>query len=260
MDSSTHKIYHIHGFDSRQHLEHYFSDNPDMVFEDDFLKFPIENLTKAFKPGHIRGDVLIDLSISSMIHHLYAPSEFFKHIIILKVRDRCILELKRWLNTRTGAFEWGHATKIHVDLEGKSIELQDKEAKVREAAQHVAKCDLDKENIMDPVVLPPADCIISAWLLDVISKDKDEYIRYLRKISQLLKPGGHLILVGVLYMTFYTVGKDKLHALKYDEDFARKALIGEGFIIDICVSKKATGISPLVDHKAVLFISAHKEK
>ncbi|XP_056399915.1 nicotinamide N-methyltransferase-like [Hyla sarda] len=212
------------------------------------------------KHGHIRGDVLIDLSVGSLIHHLYAPSEFFNHIIILKVRDRCILELKRWLNTRTGAFEWGHATKIHVDLEGKSIELQDKEGKVREAAQHVAKCNLDKENIIDPVILPPADCIISAWLLDPICKDKDDYIRYIRKFSQLLKPGGHLMLVGCLGTTYFTVGKDKFHALTYDEDFVRKALIGEGFIIDICVSKKATGISPLVDHKGVLFISAHKEK
>ncbi|XP_056397743.1 indolethylamine N-methyltransferase-like [Hyla sarda] len=260
MDSGSRKLYHKHGFDSRQFLELYFSDKPDMVFEEDFLIFPIENFVKAFRPGHIRGDVLLDLSLGSLVHHLYAPSEFFKHIIILKVRDRCILELKRWLNTRTGAFEWGHATKIHVDLEGKSIELQDKEGKVREAAQHVAKCDLNKENIMDPVILPPADCIISVALLDAISKDKDDYIRYLRKISQLLKPGGHLMLVGVLDETYFTVGKDKFHALTYDEDFARKTLVAEGFIIDICVSKKATGISPLVDHKAVLFISAHKEK
>ncbi|XP_056397744.1 indolethylamine N-methyltransferase-like [Hyla sarda] len=260
MDSGSYKIYHIHGFDSRQHLEHYFSDKPDMVFEGDLLKFPIENLTKAFKPGHLRGDVMIDLSPGSMIHHLYAPSEFFKHIIVLKVRDRCILELKKWLNTRTGAFEWGHATKIHVDLEGKSTQLQDKEAKVREAAQHVAKCDLEKENIMDPVILPPADCIISAWLLDNICKDKDDYIRYIRKFSGLLKPGGHLMLVGALGMTYYTVGKDKFHAFTYDEDFARKALVGEGFIIDTFVSRKVTGTSPLVDLKAILFISAHKEK
>ncbi|XP_056397747.1 indolethylamine N-methyltransferase-like [Hyla sarda] len=244
----------------REHLELYLSNKPDVVFEEDFLIFPMENLTKIFMPGHIRGDVMIDLSIGSMIHHLYAPSEFFKHIIVLKVQDRCILELKRWLNTRTGAFEWGHATKIHVDIEGKSTELQDKEGKVREAAQHVAKCDLDKENIMDPIVLPPADCITSAWLLDVICKDQDDYRRYLRKFSQLLKPGGHLILIGCLGMTYYIIGKDKFHGFSYDEDFARKALVGEGFVIDICVCKKATGISPLIDHKAVIFISAHKEK
>ncbi|XP_069804272.1 indolethylamine N-methyltransferase-like [Dendropsophus ebraccatus] len=260
MASCTRKLYHVHGFDPRQHLEHYFSDKPDMVFEEDFLIFPIENLTKTFLEGHIRGDVLIDLSLGSMIHHLYAPSEFFKNIIILKVRDRCILELKRWLNTRTGAFEWGHATQLHINIEGKSAELQDKEGKVREAAQHVAKCDLDKQNIMDPVVLPPADCIISVFLLDCICKDQDDYVRYIRKFSELLKPGGHLILIGVINMTYFTVGKDKIHGFAYDQDLARKTVAAEGFVIDKCVTKKATGISDLVDHKGVLFIASHKEK
>ncbi|XP_069804080.1 nicotinamide N-methyltransferase-like [Dendropsophus ebraccatus] len=255
---ASHKHYCVHGFNSRQHLEHYFSDKP--VFEEDFLIFPIENLTKLFLEGDIKGDVLIDLSAGSMIHHLYAACEFFKHIIILKVRDRCIMELKRWLNTRTGAFEWGHATKIHIDVEGKSAQLLDKEAKVREAAQHVAKCDLNKEKIMDPVVLPPADCIISVFLLDNSCKDQDDYIRYLRKFSELLKPGGHLILVGVVNMTYYTVGRDKFHGFTYDEDFARKALVGEGFVIGKCVTKEATGISDLVDHKGVIFIAARKEK
>ncbi|XP_056398438.1 indolethylamine N-methyltransferase-like [Hyla sarda] len=195
-----------------------------------------------------------------MIPHLYSACEFFKHIIILKVQDRCIMELKRWLDTRTGAFDWGHITKIHVEIEGKSAQMQDKEGKVREAAQHVAKCNLEKENIMDPIVLPPADCIISVALLETISKDQDDYRRYLRKFSQLLKPGGHLLQIGLLDMTYYTVGEDKFPTFPYNEEFFRKALVGEGFAIDICVSKKATGISPLIDHKGVIFISAHKEK
>ncbi|XP_069804329.1 nicotinamide N-methyltransferase-like [Dendropsophus ebraccatus] len=260
MASGSYKRYHVHGFDSRQYLEHYFSDKPDMVFEEDILKFPIENLAKTFTVGHINGDVLVDLSIGSMVHHLYAACEFFKHIIVLKVSDRCILELKRWLDTRTGAFNWGHATKIHVEMEGKSDQLEDKEGKVRSAAQHVVKCDLEKENMTDPIVLPPADCIISAWLLEAICKDQEDYIRYLRKFSGLLKPGGHLLLFGGLDVTYYTVGRDRLSAFTYDEAFARKALAGEGFVIDDCKVKKRTAVSDLTDYKALIFIAAHKEK
>ncbi|XP_056399888.1 indolethylamine N-methyltransferase-like isoform X1 [Hyla sarda] len=260
MDSSSHKIYHVHGYDSRQYLEDYFSDKPDMAFGDDTLIFPMENLTKTFAEGHMKGDVLIDLSAGPMVHHLYSACDFFRHIIVLKVTDRCILELKRWLDTRTGAFDWGHATKLHVEKENKSDQLQDKEEKVRSAVQHVMKCDLEKENMMDPIVLPPADCIISAGLLDKISKDQDDYRRYLRKFSGLLKPGGHLILLGALDMTYFTVGKDKFHFLTYDEDFVRKTLVGEGFVIDYCKVKKSTIVSDLFDYKALLFIAAHKEK
>ncbi|XP_069802681.1 indolethylamine N-methyltransferase-like [Dendropsophus ebraccatus] len=223
------------------------------------IKLVIMQIT-ASTSSNIKGDVLIDLSAGSFVHHLYAPSEFFKHIIVLKVNDRCIMELKRWLDTRTGEFEWGHATKIHVEIEGKSAELQDKEGKVREAAQHVVKCDLNKQNIMDPIVLPPADCIISVCFLEVICKDQDDYIRYIRTFSELLKPGGHLLLFGATDMTYFTVGNDRIHTFPYTEDFVRKVLVGEGFVIDKCVTKEATGISDLIDHKGVLFIAAHKEK
>ncbi|XP_069803430.1 nicotinamide N-methyltransferase-like [Dendropsophus ebraccatus] len=260
MACSTHKHYPVHGYDSRQHLEHYFSDKSKNVFVDDALIFPIENLRRIFSEGQIKGDVLVDFSSSSLVYHLYATCEFFKHIIVLKISDRCILELKRWLDSRTGAFDWGHITQIHADVEGESDLLEDKEGKVRSAAQHVVKCDLKKENMTDPIVLPPADCIISAWLLDEISKDQDDYIRYLRKFSGLLKPGGQLILLGCLERTYYTVGKDKLHAVTYDEEFVRKALVGEGFVIDDCKVKKRTNVSDLIDYKGVIVIAAHKGK
>ncbi|XP_077105836.1 indolethylamine N-methyltransferase-like [Ranitomeya variabilis] len=260
MDSSNYKIYHEDGFDARKILEDYFSDKSEMVFGEDSIIFPLENLTKTFAEGHIQGDILIDLSGSSTIHHLYAVCEFFKHIIVLKANDRCILELKRWADERTGAFEWDHAAKHHADMEGKSNQFQDKHGKVRTALRHVVKCDLNKENIVEPIDLPPADCIIVAWFLEFISKNQDELKIYLRKISKLLKPGGHLIFLGILDATYVASGKDKFHIFKYDEDFARKALAEEGFVIDTCKVKKRTVVSDLTDYKGMLFIAAHKEK
>ncbi|XP_069803332.1 nicotinamide N-methyltransferase-like [Dendropsophus ebraccatus] len=260
MDSSTYKQYNVHGFNSRQHLEHYLSDKPDMAFEVDILKFPIENFAKTFAEGHITGDVLVDISVGSMIYQLYAACEFFKHIIVLKINDQCVMELKRWLDTRTGAFNWEHVTKLHAEIGGNCDQLQDKEGKVRSAIPHVVICDLEKENMTDPIVLPPADCIISYGLLDSICKDQDDYIRYLRKFSGFLKPGGHFILVGAINMTYYTVGKDKFCAFTYDEDFVRKALAGEGFVIEDCQVQKRTAVSELCDYKAFIFIAAHKEK
>ncbi|CAJ0967716.1 unnamed protein product [Ranitomeya imitator] len=239
MDSSTHKRYHEDNFDSRQHLESYLSDKADMINTEDVLKFPIENLLKRFTEGHVKGDILIDLSVGSVVHHLFAACSFFKHIIVLKMRDQCIIELKK--------------------MGGRTDQLQDKEGKVRSALQHIVKCNLEKEDIIDPIVLPPADCIISAWLLEIISKDKDDYIRYLRKFLKLLKPGGHIIIISSLEMTYYTVGNTKFHGLNLDEDFVRKALVGEGLMIDSCKVKKRTDVNDYIDYKAQIFIAAHKE-
>ncbi|XP_077105846.1 nicotinamide N-methyltransferase-like isoform X3 [Ranitomeya variabilis] len=260
MDSSTGKRYHEDEFDSRESLENYFSDKHDMVFREDSLIFPIENLTKTFTEGHVKGDILIDLSVGSMVHHLFAACDFFKHIIVLKMRDRCIMELKRWVDSRTGAFDWNHATQLHVDSNRKSDQLLDKEGKVRSALQHVVKCNLEKEDMMDPIVLPPAECVISGWLLDYICKNQDDYMRYLRKFSSLLKPGGRIILLSCLENTYFKFGKDKFQTFSFDADFARKALVAEGFIIDRCEVKKRTVVSDLTDYKGMLFIAAHKDK
>ncbi|XP_077105839.1 indolethylamine N-methyltransferase-like [Ranitomeya variabilis] len=138
-------------------------------------------------------------------------------------------------------------------------QLQDKEGKVRSALQHIVKCNLEKEYIIDPIVLPPADCIISAWLQEIISKDKDDYIRYLRKFLKLLKPGGHIIIISSLEMTYYTIGNHKFHGFNHDEDFVRKALVGEGLIVDRCKVKKRTDANDYIDYKAQIFIAAHKE-
>ncbi|XP_056397750.1 indolethylamine N-methyltransferase-like [Hyla sarda] len=255
MDSGSHKIYHVHGYDSRQFLEHYFSDKPDMVFKEDSFIFPIENLEKTFAEGHISGDVLIDLSAGPVAHHLFSACKFFKHTIVLKnylnLFALCSID-KAWSCQVLSFPELQPAQE-------ESDQLQDKVGNVRSVVEHVMKCDLEKENMTDPIILPPADCVMSGWLLDEISKDKDDYRRYLKKISLLLKPRGHLILLGALDMTYFTVGKDKIRGFRYDEDFARKALVGEGFVIDNCVVKKRTVESDLTDYKGVLFVAAHKK-
>ncbi|XP_073441726.1 nicotinamide N-methyltransferase-like [Dendrobates tinctorius] len=205
MDSSNYMFYHVDGIDSRAGLEKYFSDKEDMVFREDSLIFPTENIVKTFTESHVKGEVLIDLSVGSLVHHLFTACKFFKPIIVLKMRDRCIMELKRWVDSRTGAFDWGHATKLHVGQKGSTDLLQDKEGNVKSALQHIVKCDLEKENIMEPIVIPPGDCIISAWLLDPICKDQNDYMGYPRRFLGLLKPEGHNILFGGLYVTYYTI-------------------------------------------------------
>ncbi|XP_018431072.1 PREDICTED: indolethylamine N-methyltransferase-like [Nanorana parkeri] len=119
MDSIPKKLYHIHGFDSRSFLELYFSDKEDMVFEEDFLKFPIMHHHYVFSRGFIRGNLLIDLSMGFFIHHLYSAANIFKDIIIMKFSEKCTMELRRWLVDRTGAFSWTHTKTAVEELEGK---------------------------------------------------------------------------------------------------------------------------------------------
>ncbi|XP_077105831.1 indolethylamine N-methyltransferase-like [Ranitomeya variabilis] len=260
MASSPTKFYLEDDFDSKQFLEQYFSDNPKTNLSADFLEFPLNNLTKTFSEGKIKGDTLIDLSVGPMVCHLLAACDYFKNIIVLKSRDRCITELKKWADSQTGLLDWGHVAKRYVDPEGKSENFQQKEEKVRSAAQHVMKIDLEKENIIEPKVLPPADAIISAGLMDFVSRDDERYIGYLRRFSRLLTPGGQIFFIAGVDATQYTVGKDKFHAMNYNEDFVKKALVRTGFVVDHSEVKERTAVSDLSDYKGVLFMVAHKAR
>ncbi|XP_063798072.1 nicotinamide N-methyltransferase-like [Pseudophryne corroboree] len=259
MDSSTHKFYPKHGFDSRDYLESYFSNKPDKGFEDDSLRFPMECLHRAFSEGHIKGDLLIDISSGSLIHHLYTASGYFKEILVLKCSEQCIMELNKWINTHTGAFDWSHIMEYIKCTEGNSDQCQDKDIMLKTAITKIMKCDIDNENLTDPEVLPPADCVISTLMLDFISKDQDDYISNFRKFVKLLKPEGYLILFGSLNTTYGMIGQEKVHVCKYDEKFARKVLIDEGFVIDHCAVQKRTSVSDLSDYEEILFITAHRE-
>lgn len=137
---------------------------------------------------------------------------------------------------------------------------EEKDIKVKEAITHVVKCDVNKENLTDPLVVPPGDCLISAWLLKCISKDKEDYVQNLRKFLKFLKPRGRLILFGVLNGTYYTIGKEKFHLFTYDENLIQEVLTGEGFRVNQCEVLQSKVKSDITDYKGILFLMAHKEQ
>ncbi|XP_053310822.1 nicotinamide N-methyltransferase-like [Spea bombifrons] len=217
-------------------------------------------LHKVQALGHMNGDLLIDISISPAVFHLVAICECFKEITILEFNDFCISELKKWVNSHEEAYDWSHVSMFLTDLEGKSGWWQEKENVLKRKINHIAKCDLSKDNPTDPLVLPKADCITSGYLLDVVSKDKNEYMSNLRKISSLLKPGGRLILLAAINMSYYKIGEHKYASLSYDEEFLRTALKREDFTIEYYEVQVKKSLTDFNDHEKAVFISALKQK
>ncbi|KAM5163690.1 phenylethanolamine N-methyltransferase-like [Mantella aurantiaca] len=97
-------------------------------------------------------------------------------------------------------------------------------------------------------------------ILDVISKNEDEYMRNLEKISKLLKPGGHLLLISSIDTTYFTAGGERIHVFKHDENFVKNTLSKLGLVIDYCVVQRRHNVSHLTDYKAAMFTVAIKGK
>ncbi|KAM5163672.1 indolethylamine N-methyltransferase-like [Mantella aurantiaca] len=258
MDCTTHKFYHIHGMDSREHSDLYYSDKEDMVFREDSLIFPMMNLHYQFSSCRVAGNTLIDISQGSFIHHLYSACGSFQDIVVLKSSEKCIMELSRWLHDLTGAYDWTHTSTTAAELEGNRDQHQEKESRLKSSIKQILKYDFEQENITSPVELPLADCVHIAWILEAISKDGDEYMRNLEKTLKLLKPGGQLLLFSMTYATYFTAGGEQLHVFTQDEDFVKNTLSKLGLVINYCAVQRRRNVSDLVDYKAVMFIVAIK--
>ncbi|XP_072266443.1 nicotinamide N-methyltransferase-like [Pyxicephalus adspersus] len=258
MEPSSYKFYHVHGFHSGDFLDKYFCNKPEMPFGHESLRYPMEKFHDAFSTGHFKGDILIDISLGPAIHHLYSALGYFRNIILLRSSDHCILEVKKWQNSRTGAFDWSHTSALANEIAEKSDQCENKEILLRTTITQVVKFDLNQENLTDPLVLPQADCLVLGCSLEVISKDFEDFVKNLRKFSKYLKAGGHLLFYGMLNGTFFEVGGDRFHVVKYNESNLRTALSSEGFVISHLEVTQRRAETNLCDFQSMVFCTAYK--
>uniref|UniRef100_A0A8C3P8Q8 Uncharacterized protein n=1 Tax=Chrysemys picta bellii TaxID=8478 RepID=A0A8C3P8Q8_CHRPI len=148
------------------------------------------------------------------------------------------------------AFDWTPVVKYVCELEGNRYRGWKK--------QIVLKCDVHKSNPLDPIVLPPADGLVSSLCLEAACKDLTTYRIALKNISSLLK---HLVLSGDLSCSFYMVGPKRFSCLVLKEEFLREALSETGFIIqEFEVLVRDDNIDDSSDFSGKVFILARKEE
>ncbi|XP_066461814.1 nicotinamide N-methyltransferase-like [Eleutherodactylus coqui] len=258
IDTSKSKLYHKDGMNTRNFLQTYC--DRDTVFEEETLNFIMKKIHNSLAAGNFKGTSAYDISVASLIHQLYTVSDYYPEITILKLNDTCIMELNKWLAMRTGAYDWSHAHDYVKGLHCTSDQEDlNKEEHLKTCIKRVLKFDLQKANITDPEVLEQTDCIITAWLLEAVSQDQNDYIKNFQTITDLLRPGGLLILAGSLNTSYYKVGEDTYHIFTYDECFLKQNLANEGFKINTCEVLDSNIQSDLCDYKQFIFVTAIKE-
>ncbi|XP_066463510.1 nicotinamide N-methyltransferase-like [Eleutherodactylus coqui] len=259
IDMQKPKLYHKDGMNTRGFLQTYFSCDEDTGFREEILNYFMKKIHDALFAGNFKGKTAYDFCMGSTIHQLYTVSDFYPEITILKLNDACIMELNKWLAMRTGAFDWSHAHDYVKELHCTSdLEDINKEEYLKTCIKRILKFDLHKANITDPEVLEQADCIVTSALLEVVSRDRNGYIKNFQRIMKLLKPGGLLIFLGCLNTSYFKVGEVRYHVFTYDECFLRQTLANEGFKIDSCEVVDSKIQSDLTDYKQFIFVTAIK--
>ncbi|XP_053309029.1 nicotinamide N-methyltransferase-like [Spea bombifrons] len=247
-------------FDPKAYLEDYFRFGEGSL-GDGFLKFALKQYSDVFSSGNVKGGTLIDVGSGPTIHQMLSACEHFEEIIATDYTDKNLEELEKWLKNKPGAFDWSPVLKYVCELEGDREKWMEKQERLRRAVKQVLKCDVMKSNPLEPVTLPQADCLLSSECLEGACKDQAAYRSALKNISTLLRPGGHLVLCGVLNTNYYMVGKVKFFSLCLDEAFLRDALQAEGYVIEhmTIAQREEKSMQEMCDYERSYLIVARKQ-
>ncbi|XP_041425242.1 indolethylamine N-methyltransferase isoform X2 [Xenopus laevis] len=208
----------------------------------------------------VKGETLIDIGQGPTIYQDLSACESFKEIIGAEYTERNREYYKKTLRNEPGIFDWTTVIQTVCDLEGKGTTVEEKREKLKKTVTKIIKCDINKSNPVEPLVLPRVDCVMAIGCLECV-RDLDSFCDALKNISSLLKVGGHLIIDELLNGTYYFLGGTRFSCVTLTEEFMRNAITDAGFaIIDLEVQainrdKQQYNIS---DNDSDIFILARK--
>ncbi|KAM5140741.1 uncharacterized protein ACMZJ9_014607 [Mantella aurantiaca] len=220
---------YIDEFSPVEYLQMYYDPAHETLSE--WTNFVLKNLHDVFSSGDVGGDTIIDIGTGPTIHQLLSACEAFNNIIVSDFLEQNLAELQKWLKKAPGKFDWTSLIRRVCELEGNRMSCEEKAEKLRSKVKEVLKCDVLKRNPFEPLTLLPVDCVISCLCLEVCCKDMDSFYNVLTNIKDLIKPGGHLLLLSMLNGHFYSVGDKHFSALPITKEGLEKALKDAGYEI-----------------------------
>uniref|UniRef100_A0A8C4U0X5 Phenylethanolamine N-methyltransferase n=1 Tax=Falco tinnunculus TaxID=100819 RepID=A0A8C4U0X5_FALTI len=108
---------------------------------------------------------------------------------------------------------------------------QEKQRRLRGRLRRIVPIDVHRPEPLGAPLHPPADALLSAFCLEAVSPDGAAFTRALRHVGSLLRPGGHVVLLGALGETFYLAGAARLPVVPLAEADVRAALAAAGFAL-----------------------------
>ncbi|XP_073441743.1 nicotinamide N-methyltransferase-like [Dendrobates tinctorius] len=252
---------YIDEFDPKVYLQTYFGAQ-NGISSGDRIEFPLKQLHETFIKGGVRGNTLLDFGTGPSIYHLLSACEVFDKIIVSDLLEENRVEFEKWLKKDPDAFDWSHIIKSVCELEGNGENYEKKAEKLRSKVKEFLKCDALKRNPFDPIVVPPVDCLLCCLCLEAPCKDLKSYCEVLNNFKDLIRPGGHLLILSSLNATFYQVGDKRFSVMSQKKENLEMAFKGAGYQIEKAVFTPRVDktMMDVADFEGLYFIHARKPK
>ncbi|XP_041830325.1 phenylethanolamine N-methyltransferase [Melanotaenia boesemani] len=198
-------------FDPAAYLQYnYTPPRADFGRKDSIVPWKLACLHRAFNEGDVSGELLVDIGSGPTLYQVLSGCEVFSKVLLTDFLEVNRQELRRWLQGGEGcSLDWTPYLQHVCKLEGRRPSTwTEKAAKLRQVIADVLPIDVHSSQPLAPDSLPSAgaDCLVSCFCLESVSPDLPAFTRALGHIRKLLRPGGHLLLIGALGESYYFGG------------------------------------------------------
>lgn len=234
---------------------------------EDLYVFNLKFLYDVFQSGRFEGTKMFEIGSGPTVHYVASASSQFTSIVQSDfVEDNREL-LKRWLRGESDHFDWSQFLDLVARVEDLGCDpmtsRQLLSSRIRKAVKGVMKSDVLSDSIVflneksDPDRSPPYDLVTSIWCIENVAPDFDTYVAILKKINNLLRPGGGIIIAGFENGGTWLVGGQPIQYLKLSLNDVATALTMAGFVKhDFRVQEKSIEFG--FDHDSLFCVAAEK--
>ncbi|CEF64610.1 Methyltransferase, NNMT/PNMT/TEMT family and Putative NNMT/PNMT/TEMT methyltransferase, nematoda family-containing protein [Strongyloides ratti] len=204
-------------FDAKAYLNFYYSKEA-METGTRLSLFALPMFAHIIKnsiPDSNKKCTLIDIGAGPTVYSALCFREVVEKIYLTDYVDQSLNILKSWQN-RTLDFDWKYVIKIIKRTEGGlplvGKQFEDFEEKARECVKKggIFKSDVHSDEICDwdecGIEEKEFDILVSVFCLESACSNYDEYKKSLKRLSNIIKPGGKLILGSVVEDDTYNSG------------------------------------------------------
>ena len=196
------------------------------------------------------------------ISSLISATPQAKEIIFTEYSEVNRKAVEAWQQNSPDSFDWSHCFTFIVKCLEKKKEIahiKDREDELKRKITHILPCDIWWEDPVKWSSLGPQwgtfDVVSTSFCIEAAVTTEEGYRQAIVRLRKYLKPGGYLLMMGMLGETYYMVGTEKFFAFPLRKSFIEETLRSQGFDE---LHMQSFRLDPSHQHDAhsLLFVSA----
>ena len=201
-------------------------------------QWPLQCFHEFYTKYHNEWDTtrarLLEFGGGPTIYGLISASPHVSEIVFSDYVEENRQEVKNWKDGSPQAFDWAPFFKYVVQkLEGDATPdaAIRRESELRSRMVSVIPCDV---HLADPVGTPapsPFDIVSTIYCLTAGCSSQAEVREAFQKLGKLVKPGGFMIVMDALELTWASVAGERIKCVSVTKQFLSTAMEDAGFAV-----------------------------